>query len=73
MPRPVPISEAVIKLQRLLTPKLVYHVRAIAIRGLLGKTGDSERSYTAPAPAPPLAPAQKPGPITPAAPPPVKK
>ena len=73
MPRPVPISEAVIKLQRLLTPKLVYRVRAIAIRGLLGKTGDSERSYTAPAPAPPLAPAQKPGPITPAAPPPVKK
>jgi hypothetical protein len=77
MPRPVPISEAVIKLQHPLTPKLVYHVRAIAIRGLLGRTGDSERSYTAPAPAPatksPLAPAPKPGPVTPTTPPPVKK
>jgi hypothetical protein len=73
MPRPVPISEAVIKLQHPLTPKLAYRVRAIGIRGLLGKTGDSERSYTPPAPAPPLAPAPKPGPVTPTTPPPVKK
>src|SRR4029077_8186431 len=40
MPRAVPISDAVIKLQRPLTPKLVYHVRAIGIRGLLGRTAD---------------------------------
>jgi len=77
MPRPLPISEAVIKLQHPLTPKLVYRVRAIAIRGLMGRTGDSDRTYTAPAPAPPpkppLAPAPKPGPVTPATPPPVKK
>ena len=53
MPRPVPISEVSIKLQRPLTPKLVYRVRAIGIRGLLGRVGNSERSYTRPAPAPP--------------------
>jgi hypothetical protein len=73
MPRPIPISEAVIKLQHPLTAKLAYHVRAIGIRGLLGRTGDSERTYTAPAPRPPLAPAPKPGPVTPTTPPPVKK
>ena len=52
MPRPVPISEVVVKMQRPLTPKTAYRVRAIAIRGLLGKAGDSERVYTVPAPAP---------------------
>ena len=73
MPRPVPINEVIIKLQHPLTLKLVYHVRATGIRGLLGRTGDSDRTYTAPAPAPALAPAPKPGPVTPASPPPVKR
>ncbi|HXN75174.1 MAG TPA: Ig-like domain-containing protein, partial [Gemmatimonadaceae bacterium] len=50
MPRPVPISDAVIKLQHPLTPKLVYHVRAIGIRGLLGRTGDSQHTFSPPAP-----------------------
>jgi Bacterial Ig-like domain len=71
MPRPVPISDAVIKLQHPLTPKLVYHVRAIGIRGLLGRTGDSNRTFSPPAP-PPLSPA-KPAATTPAPPPPVKR
>ena len=66
MPRPVPITEVVIKLQHPLTPKTIYHVRAIGIRGLTGRTGDSERSYTSPAPPPP--PAAKPTAV-----PPVKK
>jgi hypothetical protein len=60
MPRPSPLSEAVIKLQRPLTPKAAYRVRAIGIRGLLGKMGDSERSFTVPAPIPPAAPAGPP-------------
>jgi len=63
MPRPLPITEVVIKLQHPLTPKIIYHIRAIGIRGLTGRTGDSERSYTAPAP-PPL-PAAKPGAVAP--------
>jgi hypothetical protein len=71
MPRPVPISEVVIKLQRPLTQKTAYRVRAIGIRGLLGRTGDSERVFTPPAPPPP--PAAKPAANTPAVPPPVKK
>jgi hypothetical protein len=71
MPRPVPISEAVIKLQHPLTPKVVYHVRAIGIRGLLGRTGDSERTFSPLAP-PPVPPA-KPAAIPPASPPPVKR
>jgi Bacterial Ig-like domain len=71
MPRPVPISDAVIKLQHPLTPKLVYHVRAIGIRGLLGRTGDSDRTFSPPVP-PPLLPA-KPAATTPAPPPPVKR
>jgi hypothetical protein len=59
MPRPAPISDVVIKLQRPLAPKTTYHVRALRIRGLLGATGDSERAYTTPAPTPvtPKAPA----------------
>jgi len=75
MPRPVPISEATIKLQHPLTPKLAYHVRAIGIRGLLGRIGDSEHIYTQPAPAPPpkVAPAAKPTAVPPTTPPPVNK
>jgi hypothetical protein len=68
MPRPVPISEVVIKLEHPLTTKIIYHIRAIGIRGLTGRIGDSEHSYTAPAPAPPALPAAKPGAV-----PPVKK
>jgi hypothetical protein len=68
MPRPLPISEVVIKLQHPLTTKIIYHIRAIGIRGLTGRIGDSEHSYTAPAPAPPPLPATKPGAV-----PPVKK
>jgi hypothetical protein len=71
MPRPVPISDAVIKLQHPLTPKLVYHVRAIGIRGLLGRTGDSERTFSPPAPPP--VPPPKPAATPPAAPPPVNR
>jgi hypothetical protein len=70
MPRPLPITEAVIKLQRPLTPKLTYRVRAIGIRGLLGHTGDSERTYTVPVPPAPPAPA-KPATNPPAVPPPL--
>lgn len=53
MPRPRPVSEFVITLQRPLTPKTQYRVRAIGVRGLLGRTGDSDRPFTPPAPAPP--------------------
>lgn len=73
MPRPKPINEAIIKLQHPLTPKVAYHVRAIGIRGLLGRTGDSERAYTPPAPAPLVAPVAKPGAVPPPTPSPVKK
>jgi hypothetical protein len=71
MPRPVPISDAVIKLQHPLTPKLVYHVRAIGIRGLLGRTADSERTFSPPVPPP--VPPSKPAVTPPASPPPVKR
>lgn len=54
MPRPAPISTVVIELQRPLAPKTTYRIRAIGIRGLLGHTGDSDKSYTTPAPAPPV-------------------
>jgi hypothetical protein len=70
MPRPTPITEAVIKLQRPLAPKTTYRIRAIGIRGVLGHTGDSERGYTTPAPPPP--PAAKPA-VPKPVPPPVKK
>lgn len=75
MPRPLPINDATIKLQHPLTPKLAYHVRAIGIRGLLGRTGTSERAYTPPAPAPPpkVVPGAKPAAVPPPTPPPVKK
>jgi len=58
MPKPVPLQEVQIKLQRALAPTKAYRVRAIGIRGLLGQTGNSERVYTVPAPPPP--PAVKP-------------
>jgi hypothetical protein len=68
MPRPAPISNIVIKLQRPLGPSRTYRVRALGIRGLLGHTGDSERGLTTPAPQPPPpAPA-----VTPPASPPVR-
>lgn len=73
MPRPIPITEVVIRLQRPLTPKTAYRVHATGIRGLLGRTGDSERGYTPPAPPPPIAPADKPGVVPPASKAPVKK
>jgi hypothetical protein len=73
MPRPLPINDATIKLQHPLTPKLAYHVRAIGIRGLLGRTGNSERAYTPPAPPPKVVPAAKPAAVPPPTPPPVKK
>ena len=53
MPRPSPVSEFVITLQRPLTPKVTYRVSAIGVRGLLGRTGNSERNFTPPAPPPP--------------------
>ncbi len=70
MPRPSPITEVVIKLQRALAPKTTYRVRAIGIRGLLGHTGDSERPITIPAPTPPPAPRPS---VNSPPPPPVKK
>ena len=60
MSRPSPIASVMIKLQHPLVPKRVYRVRAIGIRGLTGRTGDSERGYTSPAPLPPPPPATKP-------------
>ena len=69
MSRPMPISTVIIKLQRPLTPKLVYRVRAIGIRGLLGSMGNSDRPFTAPAPPPP----PKPTVVPPKPPPPVSK
>jgi hypothetical protein len=56
MSRPTAISTAIIKLQHPLKPKVPYRVRAIGIRGLLGRVGNSERPFTPPAPpAPPPA------------------
>lgn len=55
-PKPIPIQEVQIKLSRQLIPKTAYRIRAIGIRGLLGRTGDSERVYTVAAPPPPPAP-----------------
>lgn len=52
MPRRAPSSEVIIKFQRQLAPRTTYRVRAIGMRGILGHTGDSERPYTTPAPAP---------------------
>jgi hypothetical protein len=65
MSRPMPISSVIIKLQRPLTPKLVYRVRALGIRGLLGNIGNSDRPFTAPVPPPPPKPT-----VVPAKPPP---
>ena len=71
MSRPTAISTAIIKLQRPLTPKLVYRVRAIGVRNLLGRAGNSERPFTAPAP--PAPPSAKPVAVPAAPPPSVKK
>jgi len=71
MSRPMAVSTAIIKLQRPLTPKGVYRVRAIGIRGLLGRTGTSDRPFTAPAPPAPRP--MKPGATPPTPPPSVKK
>ena len=60
MSRPVPVTTVNLTLQRPLVPKTVYRVRAIGIRGLLGVTGDSERSFTTPAP-----PVRPPATVTP--------
>lgn len=70
MPRPIPVTEAVIKLRRPLLARTAYRVRATGIRGLLGRIGDSERVYT---PQPPPAPAaqKQPGQNLPAQNPPV--
>ncbi len=65
MSRPTPVATVLLKFQHPLTPKLVYRVRAIGIRGLLGNTGNSERPFTAPAPPPPPKPT-----VAPAKPPP---
>ena len=67
MPRPIPVSEVIIRMQRPLVPKVAYRVRAIGIRGLLGRSGDSDRVYTVPPPAPPPKPT-----TAPVAPPPKK-
>ena len=71
MPRALPITEVVIKLRHPLTPKLAYRVHAVGIRGLLGRTGDSERTYTAPAPQP--IPEAKPAAKVPAIPPTIEQ
>src|SRR5256714_2323087 len=60
MPRPIPVSEVIIRMQRPLVPKVAYRVRAIGIRGLLGRSGDSDRVYTVPPPAPPPKPTTAP-------------
>lgn len=79
MKRPSPTSEAVITLRRPLSPKTTYRVRAIGIRGLLGHVGNSERTFTPPAPQPaatakpPVAPAAKPPVALPVTPPPIKR
>jgi hypothetical protein len=71
MSRASPISSVILKLAHPLVPKTVYLVRAIGIRGLTGRTGDSERAYTSPAPAPPIPAATKPvATPTPSTPPP---
>ncbi|MFL5509108.1 MAG: Ig-like domain-containing protein [Gemmatimonadaceae bacterium] len=57
MPKPIPLQDVQIKLQRPLVAKTAYRVRAIGIRGLLGFSGNSERVYTVPAPAPVTKPA----------------
>lgn len=70
MSRPAPIASVLIRLERPLVPKSVYRIRAIGLRGLLGQSGDSERAYTVPAPAPP-APAKSTPPPAGTTPPPV--
>ncbi|HEY0529050.1 MAG TPA: Ig-like domain-containing protein [Gemmatimonadaceae bacterium] len=77
MSRPIPTSTVNLTLQRPLAPRTTYRVHALGIRGLLGVSGDSERSLITPAPPvkPPPASTVKPPPasappLTPASPPP---
>jgi hypothetical protein len=70
MSRSSPISIVIVKFQRPLTPKTTYRVRAIGIRGLTGRTGDSEHGYTSPAPLPPPAPKPAIAPVPGTVPPP---
>ena len=67
MSRPVPINTVNLRLQRPLSPRTTYRVRAVGIRGLLRVTGDSERSLTTPAPPvrPPPTGTQPAGPVSP--------
>jgi hypothetical protein len=65
MPRQIPLTDFIIKMQRPLTPKVAYRVRAIGIRNLLGKVGNSERVYTIPEPPPPAPPKSITTPTTP--------
>lgn len=51
--RPAPITSVVITLLQPLRPGVTYRVRASGIRGLVGATGDSERTHSIPAPPPP--------------------
>ena len=67
MPKPSPISDVEIKVQRPLAQKTPYRVRAIGIRGLLRRAGDSERVYTLPAPPPPAPAPTKTPPTSPPA------
>jgi hypothetical protein len=52
MSRPRPLTEVVLRFVQPLTPAASYRIRAIGLRGLLGHTGNSERSYTTPGPTP---------------------
>jgi hypothetical protein len=54
MSRPIPISEVIVTLQRPLAAGATYLVRALGLRGLLGITGDSERTYAVPVAPPPM-------------------
>lgn len=72
MSRPIPVAEAIIRLGHPLAPRTAYRVRALGIRGLLGRAGDSERGYTPPVPPPPAAPG-KPALTPPVSPPPARQ
>jgi hypothetical protein len=56
MAKPSPVSTVIIRLTRPLIPKTVYRIRSIGVRGLLGYTGNSEHTFTAPAPPAPTPP-----------------
>lgn len=63
MSRPAPVSEIVIVVSRPLQAGASYRIRAAALRGLMGTSRESERTFTvppAPKPAPPPAGAAPP-------------